>query len=375
MAKKSAAIAERNAGMIAYKKEGHTAKEVSEKFGTTLETARWVCRNAFPMRDNTPISEEKKEQMRAYKTEGHKNREVAERFGVSLGFASQVCKGISGYTARDDAMREYKAQGHTLPEVAAHFGTSEGVASVVCKGIAPQEPRVRPGGASLKGRLRNNEYVADTVRAKTPGFEYTGNYTGTDGTADLRCKVCGHIQTRSWVSVRHGTVVCDACVQRKQEKAREEKEEKKVEIRKQKAAAIAWSRYEKSIKQQAFAICRECGTLFVPTRGNKVVCSDECRRRRGNNRKDRRLKGVEKGNSITLRKVYEKAAGVCYLCGGMCDWDDIETREDGTMVAGDRYPSIDHVYPISLGGTHTWDNVRLAHRWCNSVKSDNPQGS
>lgn len=34
------------------------------------------------------------------------------------------------------------------------------------------------------------------------------------------------------------------------------------------------------------------------------------------------------------------------------------------------YPSIDHIIPVSHGGTHTWDNVELAHRYCNGVKSD-----
>ena len=152
----------------------------------------------------------------------------------------------------------------------------------------------------------------------------------------------------------------------------EEARQQKEDARQQRAAAIAWSRYEKSIKQQTFSICKECGALFIASRAGQMICSKKCARRRYNNHKDRRLKGVKKDGSITLRKVYEKDHGICYLCGGMCDWDDIETRDDGTMVAGNRYPSIDHVYPISLGGTHTWDNVRLAHRWCNTMKNAAP---
>lgn len=31
-----------------------------------------------------------------------------------------------------------------------------------------------------------------------------------------------------------------------------------------------------------------------------------------------------------------------------------------------------HVLPVVKGGTHTWDNVQLAHRGCNSSKDDNP---
>jgi hypothetical protein len=32
--------------------------------------------------------------------------------------------------------------------------------------------------------------------------------------------------------------------------------------------------------------------------------------------------------------------------------------------------SIDHVIPLSKGGPHTYDNVRLAHRLCNSIKGN-----
>jgi 5-methylcytosine-specific restriction endonuclease McrA len=28
-------------------------------------------------------------------------------------------------------------------------------------------------------------------------------------------------------------------------------------------------------------------------------------------------------------------------------------------------PEIDHLVPVSAGGSHTWDNVALAHRRCN----------
>ena len=44
--------------------------------------------------------------------------------------------------------------------------------------------------------------------------------------------------------------------------------------------------------------------------------------------------------------------------------------EEGYFIAGNSYPSIDHIIPVSRGGTHTWDNVQLAHRYCNSIKSN-----
>lgn len=36
----------------------------------------------------------------------------------------------------------------------------------------------------------------------------------------------------------------------------------------------------------------------------------------------------------------------------------------------EHYPNVEHVIPISKGGTHTWDNVKLAHRKCNWEKGD-----
>lgn len=32
---------------------------------------------------------------------------------------------------------------------------------------------------------------------------------------------------------------------------------------------------------------------------------------------------------------------------------------------------MDHKKPISKGGSHTWDNIQLAHHVCNSRKGNN----
>ena len=46
------------------------------------------------------------------------------------------------------------------------------------------------------------------------------------------------------------------------------------------------------------------------------------------------------------------------------------TIRGNKFIAGNYYPSIDHVIPLSKGGIDTWNNVRLSHRICNSLKSD-----
>lgn len=74
-------------------------------------------------------------------------------------------------------------------------------------------------------------------------------------------------------------------------------------------------------------------------------------------------------NDITIEALYNRSTGICALCGGYCDFNDYVYRGT-TFIAGNHYPSIDHIVPISKGGSHTWDNVQLAHKQCNSIKSD-----
>jgi 5-methylcytosine-specific restriction endonuclease McrA len=55
----------------------------------------------------------------------------------------------------------------------------------------------------------------------------------------------------------------------------------------------------------------------------------------------------------------------------MTDKKDCRHDEGGNFITGDNYPTIDHITPISKGGTHTWDNVGLACKRCNTLKSNN----
>ena len=85
-----------------------------------------------------------------------------------------------------------------------------------------------------------------------------------------------------------------------------------------------------------------------------------------NDRRVRRMRTRRHDNDITLEMLFKKDNGVCYLCGDVCDWSAVDAEGN----ALNEYPSIDHVRPISKGGTHTWDNVKLAHRGCNTAKRD-----
>ena len=121
--------------------------------------------------------------------------------------------------------------------------------------------------------------------------------------------------------------------------------------------------------------CAECGTPFYNIQPHALTCSPLCSKRRSN-----RLQRLYNSNrlnehnivdkDITLQKLFDKYEGICYLCGKECDFDDKVITEEGYTIVGKTYPSIEHVIPISRNGLHSWDNVNLAHHYCNTLKSN-----
>jgi 5-methylcytosine-specific restriction endonuclease McrA len=67
---------------------------------------------------------------------------------------------------------------------------------------------------------------------------------------------------------------------------------------------------------------------------------------------------------ITWKVIGEKENWLCHLCGDLVDSTVSSNKSNG--------PTIDHLTPITKGGKHEWDNVKLAHRSCNSSKSNRP---
>lgn len=63
---------------------------------------------------------------------------------------------------------------------------------------------------------------------------------------------------------------------------------------------------------------------------------------------------------INPNVVFERDDWTCYLCG-------CELSERDGDVRGN-YPTVDHVTPLSGGGSHTYDNVRACCHTCNSYK-------
>ena len=178
---------------------------------------------------------------------------------------------------------------------------------------------------------------------------------------------------RSATSVRHTGIQinCPACEEkRKQEelaRCEAEKEAERQEEKRRKTEAF-WGQKFQQISFQ-MRQCKECGTFYIGGRG--CYCSDECKRKHINRKHDKRLDRAERiDKSISLKKLYKRDKGICWICGGKCDYKDYTKDENGYFIVGANYPSIDHVYPLSRGGNHEWGNVKLAHHYCNTLKND-----
>jgi hypothetical protein len=109
-------------------------------------------------------------------------------------------------------------------------------------------------------------------------------------------------------------------------------------------------------------LCRDCGLGGWVPNGQRKRC-DACQLRfdtwRRNACEARRKSAERSGDGdLTWLRLALRDGWACHLCG---------TKALGSEVP-DLHPlraTVDHLVPIAKQGTHTWDNVALAHRRCN----------
>lgn len=197
-----------------------------------------------------------------------------------------------------------------------------------------------------------------------PTFEYISGYVDSKNPVILKCKICGYEFTRVVDSIRAGrNLVCFNCNKIKVKQQRYIKEYIKeliTEYEKEKKKELKeTNRFIKFLKRNTLYIkyCKCCNAEILTNNNKKKLC-DRCRTK------------LDKHHSHkSLQKLYKRDNGICYICGKECDYKDYIVK-DNQIICGDYYPSIDHVIPIAQGGTDDWNNIRLAHRICNSLKRD-----
>lgn len=206
-------------------------------------------------------------------------------------------------------------------------------------------------------------------------FEYVGGYVNCESKINIKCLTCGDVfikTAHNYTANKSDTPTCSKCVMTEKAKKKEKaKSDRSITVNKTVA-----KRYAKSLKvlnRLRTYECKHCGMSYTIAQGSKTYCSASCRNKSYNKlseiRRQRKLKANGKVENISLPVLFKRDKGVCHICGEKCDYNDCEWK-GSVFYAYDNYPSIDHVVALSLGGTHEWTNVRLAHRRCNSIKSD-----
>ena len=302
-----------------------------------------------------------------------------------------------------EAVAEYYVQGHSVAETSERFGVSKGQVNNLAKLRGLTNGRnfrtARAEDMKREAERRLAEHVAGM------GFKYIGGYSDKNGKATVECCKCGARFDRTVDFIwRHG-VSCPECKKAETAKQQAENAKRQAERKKNEAEIRTlekeWFRLLNpprdfyAEQHEAFldrsGICEVCGKAYtvreyVESCGLKKaqdggVCSAECRRlkKRREERESRKRRGVNDNDrhrakkygcaydpSITLKKLVERDGLRCAICGGMCDWNDLTYSGH----CGPTYPSKDHIIPLAKGGTHTWDNMQVAHHICNSLKGD-----
>ena len=314
-------------------------------------------------------------------------QEIATSVNRSYPFVIKVWKeaGLPKQMTRQQrSVMKLRKQGKCSVEIAEELGikvdTVNATANVIGMSFTEEEKqksiklgKIKAICAQYGSELERRQKQIDFISEHYPHLEYVSGYIASDDFVELRCKECGLVFKRSAVTLRHTECLtsCPICEEkRKQEelvRREAEKEAQKQERERERAEAF-WSQ---KFQQVSFKMCqcKECGAFFIG--GRSCYCSDECKRKHINRKHDKRLDRANRiDKSISLKKLYKRDKGICWICGGKCDYKDYVKDENGYFIVGANYPSIDHVYPLSKGGNHEWSNVKLAHHYCNTLKND-----
>jgi len=111
-------------------------------------------------------------------------------------------------------------------------------------------------------------------------------------------------------------------------------------------------------------VCKECGATYNAKIKQKY-CSFECREKatkRNENHKRRQREIHTSIKPIYKNEILLRDKGICQLCGKKINIKYVYPHPKSL--------SIDHIIPLSQGGTHEPKNVQVAHFICNSKKGN-----
>ena len=296
-----------------------------------------------------------------------------------------------------ETILNFYQQKHTQKETCEKFGLTKYQLENLVKRYKVHNGRTvnelnkeKARSAAQKTLAERERLFAEKVEQR--GFTYLGGFTSVNGFVKVQCKTCGEITEKSCCSFKNKKAICFTC--RHEETLKRQSEVKKIKTieveKRKKELELRKAEREilKNLKFDEVHTCKVCGKQYTARQymescglslySNVGYCSKTCKylenRKKANKRRrthprennshyDRARKlGLPRDRGITLKKLIERDGLYCAICGMACIYPG--------DFRSDLYPSIDHIIPMIKGGGHTWDNVQVAHRICNSIKSD-----
>lgn len=134
------------------------------------------------------------------------------------------------------------------------------------------------------------------------------------------------------------------------------------------ASIIPWDRLAPRTPWAPPHPCADCGQpIPCTTRSTRCTSCHAQRSEAARNLAHARRRAGDPtmhGDPITRSALGERDNWTCHVCNLPVDQDPERFGQPRPLAA-----TIDHLIELAAGGTHTWDNVALAHRACNIERS------
>lgn len=316
--------------------------------------------------------------------------------GVSSVQCRNCGNGTQSYKPFVDAVMAFYSKKHSVKETAETFGIAEWQVNDWVKLRGVTNGRTISEINKEKAEKGAAKAIAEAgarfkQKMSEQGFDLVSDYQGGKAKVTLQCRECGEQFERTAHKL---TPRCPACIKTEREQSRQKREAYEL-ARKERAEAIRETKRAEIEAGQnkrfnELHICKVCGQEYTVKQymdscglkffSNPGYCSKTCRvnfnrkkekaknrkRSHGNHYHRAKKLGLPVEKGVTLPKLYKRDNGICQICGMVCVYSD--------DWLSDLYPSMDHIIPLGNDplkqGGHTWKNVQLAHRICNSNKRD-----
>jgi DNA-directed RNA polymerase subunit RPC12/RpoP len=209
------------------------------------------------------------------------------------------------------------------------------------------------------GSGRPRKFCSSLCRAIAHGKRH-------DPSAEIKCVVCGKSFT-----ARHKKKICGAHCKRihLQKTATRGCQQCGRSFRLASSPHHLWCSHGCYLKA-CTRECVDCGDCFTATRSIRTRCNI-CHKRNRNRAasvrlKHRRKKAREANTTISVHEIWQRDGGRCQYCSKRINWN-LKWPHPKSM-------SVDHIIPLSKGGSDESVNLQAMHLRCNIRRSNTTPG-